>query len=125
MPGPTRDALRAWRKEQAEDRLRLGERYADNGVVFATRTGRLVHASVVERGFDRLCAKAGIGHWQLRELRHTYVSQLSHAGIDIEVISDAVGHKNSTITRTVYARGIADVITQPGDVMDRIYGSGQ
>lgn len=111
MPGPTRDALRAHRKVQAADRLRLGEHYGDSGLVFATAAGHHHWDEMVRQQFNRLCAEAGIGHWQLRELRHTYVSQLSDAGVDVEVISDAVGHKNSTITRNVYLHQLADVIS--------------
>jgi hypothetical protein len=47
---------------------------------------------------------------------------MSHSGVDIEVISDAVGHINSGITRAVYAHAIADKISDAAQVMDRIYG---
>jgi integrase len=124
LAGVTARALRDLRAAQAASRLRLGGDYKDHGLVFCSRTGTPQHAPNVREGFNNLCMKAGIGHWQLRELRHTYVSQLSDSGVSIEVISDAVGHKNSTITREVYRHQIADVISHPGDVMDRIYGSG-
>jgi integrase len=51
-------------------------------------------------------------------LRHTFVSVLSAAGTDIEVISDAVAHINSGVTRTVYAHLIADKIQARDTVMD-------
>ena len=64
------------------------------------------------RYFKVICKRAGIGtHWIPRELRHTFVSVLSDSGVDIEHIADAVGHVNSTITKTVYRHQIADKVT--------------
>ncbi len=35
----------------------------------------------------------------------------SDAGVDIEAIADAAGHKNSQVTRTVYGHQISDKVT--------------
>jgi hypothetical protein len=48
---------------------------------------------------------------------------MSASGVDIEVISDAVGHVNSGITRSVYAHAIADKISAAATVMDTVYGA--
>jgi len=37
---------------------------------------------------------------------------LSDAGVDIDDIADAAGHTNSTVTRTVYRRQLADKLTR-------------
>ncbi|MGB6570565.1 MAG: tyrosine-type recombinase/integrase, partial [Trebonia sp.] len=61
--------------------------------------------------------------WRIpRELRHTFVSVLSDSGVDIEHIADAVGHVNSTITKTVYRHQIADKVTVAATAMDAIFG---
>jgi hypothetical protein len=49
------------------------------------------------------------------------VSVLSASGVDIERISDAVGHINSHITRTVYAHAITDQISDAARVWDQIH----
>lgn len=69
------------------------------------------------------CGRAGIGeHWTPREQRHSFVSVLSDAGVDIEQIADAVGHVNSTITKAVYRHQIADEVTSVATAMDAIFG---
>jgi integrase len=123
MPAPARAALAALRREQAADRLRLGVHYTDSGLVFCDSAGRAVWPQAANDRFKTLCEKAGLGRdWQLRELRHTFVSQMSQAGVDLEVIADHVGHTNSNITRAVYRHQLADVIGTAAQVFDPLYG---
>lgn len=66
----------------------------------------------------RLCRLAGIGEdWQPRETRHTFVSALSDADVDIEKIADAVGHINSNVARAVHRHQISDVVSETATVM--------
>jgi integrase len=124
MPAPARSALAALRRQQAADRLRLGEFYTASGLVFADNAGRAVWPQQAARGFKDLCGKAGLGQdWQLRELRHTFVSQMSQAGVDLEVIADHVGHSNSNVTRGVYRHLLADKLGTAAAVFDNLYGT--
>lgn len=52
--------------------------------------------------------------------RHHDQSALSHGGTDIEVIVDAMGHRNSVVTRTVYRHALADRISAAANVFDEI-----
>jgi integrase len=71
----------------------------------------------------RLSGRAGIGeNWTPREQRHTFVSVLSDSGVDIEKIADAVGHINSTVTKSTYRHQIADKVTAAATVMDTVFG---
>jgi integrase len=123
MPAPVRAALAVLRREQAAGRLRLGEHYSGSGLVLADSAGRPVWPQQAQRGFQKLCKEAGIGRWQLRELRHTFVSQMSAAGVDVEVIADHVGHVNSNITRGVYRHLLADEVGTAAVVFDNLYGA--
>jgi integrase len=124
MPEAAATALRALRAEQAADRLRLGAAYADMDLVLCRADGRPRRRQSVDAGFRRVCKRAGIGAFQPRELRHTHVSVLSDAGVDMEVIADSVGHVNSTVTRTVYRHQIADKVARAAAAMDQIFGAG-
>jgi hypothetical protein len=48
------------------------------------------------------------------------VSVLSASGVGTERISKAVGHVNSTVTRTVYLHRITDKISDAARVWDRL-----
>ena len=51
-----------------------------------------------------------------------HVRASSDSGVDIEKIAEAVGHINSTITKTVYRHQIADKVTVAAIAMDAIFG---
>jgi integrase len=124
MPRLAAAALRELRKDQARWKLKVGAAYdmRDMGLVFTDRAGAPRWPQDVTRYFKVICKRAGIGNWIPRELRHTFVSVLSDSGVDIEHIADAVGHVNSTITKTVYRHQIADKVTVAATAMDAIFG---
>lgn len=122
MPAGVRDALSTLGIEQAADRERLGGHYTDSGLVFADSAGRPCRPNHITRVFRQLCADAGLGEgWQPRELRHTFVSLLSHAGVPVESIADAAGHTNANITRSVYRHQLADQVTVAATAMDAMF----
>lgn len=123
MPAKAAEALRALRADQAAGKLRLGRYYHDLGIVFAGNAGQPQWHQNVRKAFRRVCERAGIGAgWHPHEQRHTFVSVLSDSGVDIEVIADAVGHVNSSVTREVYRHQIADTIAGGAAAMDAIFG---
>jgi integrase len=125
MPAAVAVALAAQKRSQAAERLAAGDAWQDHGLVFAGHDGWIRWPQDVNVALKRLCRLAGIGEdWQPRETRHTFVSALSDADVDIEKIADAVGHINSNVTRTVYRHQIADVVSETAAVMDRLYPAG-
>ena len=63
------------------------------------------------------------GDWTPRELRDSFVSLLSDAGVPIKHISLLVGHTGTTTTETIYRKRIRPVIVQGADAMDRIFAA--
>jgi len=63
--------------------------------------------------------------WTPRELRHSFVSVLSDAGVPLEEISRLVGHAGTTVTELVYRHQLKPVIQTGATVMDRLFGPGK
>ena len=124
MPAAVRDALAALGIAQAADRERLGTHYTRSGLVFCDSAGRPMSRQRVDKGFNAACEAAGIGRWQPREARHTWVSLLSHHGVSIEAIADAAGHRTPVVTRTVYRHVIPGTIATAAEAMDEILARG-
>jgi len=121
LPRDAATVLRALKAQQAKDRLRLGAAYTDSGLVFCGEHGGPRWPQDVRRQFAKLCERAGLGAgWHPHETRHTWVSVLSDAGVDIEDIADAAGHINSAVTRNVYRHQLADKLTKAPAAMDAI-----
>ena len=62
--------------------------------------------------------------WTPRELRHSFVSVLSDAGLPVEEISQLVGHRGTTVTELVYRHQLRPVIQTGATVMDRLFEHG-
>jgi integrase len=126
LPARCVEALRKQRAQQLTDRLRSGDRWQENGLVFATSVGTKMSAGNVRRDFRRALAFVpGIdpAEWTPRELRHSFVSLLSDAGVPLEEISQLVGHSGTTVTELVYRHQLKPVIQTGATVMDRLFGA--
>jgi integrase len=94
--------LRAHRTKQQERRLALGQgRAPDSALVFARWDGKLRSPHLVSQKFTQAMKKLKI-KCQLHGLRHTHVSQLIAAGLDVLTISRRIGHASATTTLKVY-----------------------
>jgi integrase len=123
LPQRCVDVLREHHTRQDQIRQAAGSRWKENGLVFPSRVGTPADASHVRRSFRKVVAAAGRtpGEWTPRELRHSFVSLLSDAGVPIEQISRLVGHSGTTTTETIYRKQIRPVIVHGADAMDRIF----
>jgi len=70
--------------------------HPDTDFFFAGKDGESYHD--VRTSFENACRRAGIKHFHFHDLRHTFVTHVIDAGIDLYVIGKIVGHSNSTMT---------------------------
>lgn len=118
-------ALERRRREQIVERRVAGERWVDQGLVFAFEVGTPLDASHVRRDFRRaLVGARGIdpAEWTPRELRHSFVSLLSDKGVPLEEISRLVGHSSTSVTELVYRKQIRPVVQTGAAAMDDLFG---
>jgi integrase len=59
--------------------------------------------------------------WTPRELRHSFVSVLSDAGVPLEQISQLVGHSGTTVTELVYRHQLRPVVQTGATVMHQLF----
>ncbi|MEJ7799046.1 MAG: site-specific integrase [Ilumatobacter sp.] len=109
LDGGTVAMLRRLRSEQAEEKLRLGPGYADEGYVFCQWDGQPYHPERFSREFDRNREYFNRDHPDdplppitLHGLRHTWATLALRAGIDIKIVSERLNHGSTTITREIY-----------------------
>lgn len=123
LPQRCVSVLRDHRARQEQIRRMAGGKWHDNGLVFPSRVGTPSDPSHVRRSFRRVVLAAGLdpGEWTPRELRHSFVSLLSDAGVPIEQISRLVGHSGTTTTETIYRKQIRPVLVHGADAMDAIF----
>jgi integrase len=100
--------LRKLRREQAEERLRLGlGREADDALIFrridpATLEATPILPNSVTTEWRRLVAALGLPRVSLHALRHTAASQWIAAGVDPVTVSRLLGHHSPGFTLSCY-----------------------
>lgn len=119
------EALAQHRKTQAEDRLRMGDRWADQGLVFPATdehrgkvAGRIWRPSSFSRVFREETRAAGflVG---LHTLRHTHATVLMRAGVDARVIADRLGHSTTKVTQDTYQHVMPDTQQEAVDAYEQ------
>jgi integrase len=122
LPKDCVTALRAHRRWQTQSRMRNAARWPDN-LVFTTQLGTPLDAANVRRAFRQVAVQAGLqaDEWTPRELRHSFVSLLSSAGIPIEDIAHLVGHANIRTTEKVYRKELRPVLRRGAKAMDDLF----
>ena len=74
-----------------------------NDYIFSSADGGFLQHNYVMRRFQRILKRIGIRRIRFYDLRHTSASLLLQAGINLKVISDRLGHQDSSITLRTYA----------------------
>ncbi|MHB1444466.1 MAG: site-specific integrase [Acidimicrobiales bacterium] len=88
-----------------------------------TKTRRRVRTLEMPERVARVTAKAGIGDWQPRELRHCTVSLLSAAGVPLEQVADVTGHSTTRMTGEVYRHSVRPAVETARLTMDRLFAA--
>jgi integrase len=104
MPDIVVEALREHRKAQLELRLALGAgKLTDDTLVFSKLDGSLASPRAFSKEWTDVARSIGLPGIGVHALRHTHVSMLVAAGIDVVEISKRVGHASPAITLKIYA----------------------
>jgi integrase len=113
--------LRAHRVRQQERRLALGlGRATGDDLVFARWDGSMRAPHGVSQKFTQAIKALGID-CSLHSLRHTHVSQLIAAGLDVLTISRRIGHASPAITLNVYGHMFSNTDNRAAEIMEAAF----
>jgi integrase len=113
--------LRAHHARQRELRLRLGMgRAPEDSLVFARWDGKMRAPHWLSQKFAQAMATLGID-CKLHGLRHTHISQLIAAGLDVLTISRRIGHASPAITLNVYGHLFANTDAKAAEIIEAAF----
>lgn len=126
LPALCVDALREHRQRQLAQRIRMGQRWVDNDLVFATRYGTEFEAANLRRAFRTVAAEAGLeaSPWTPRRVAAQFCL-LSSSGVPIEDSAHLVGHASTSVTEKVYRQELRPVLSRGATAMDALFGRRQ
>jgi integrase len=115
--------LRSLRARQDELRLSLGAgRTPDDAPVFARWNGEVRSPSRLSQDFTAAMNTLQI-NCTLHGLRHTHVSQLIAAGLDVLTISRRIGHASPAITLNVYSHMFSNTDVRAAEIMEATFAN--
>jgi integrase len=116
--------LRAHRKAQQEQRMKLGlGQLPDDALVFANPEGAPRSPNAMSKEWVRTAAQLKLPAVTFHAFRHTHASQLIAAGMDVLTISRRLGHGSPTITLGVYGHLFSNTDDEAARIMDRAFGA--
>jgi integrase len=116
MPTDVLTALRAFKVRQAEERLALGRRYPDSGLVAVNDDGSPIRPETYSSDFARHAKGAGVPVIRLHDVRHTAATMLLDGGTTPSATAKWLGH-DPAITLRVYGHVYDDALAAAGDAL--------
>jgi integrase len=110
-------ALREHRTRQVEQRLAVGPRWQDSGLVFTWPDGRAIHPQRFSNWFEQHTRAAGLPRIRLHDVRHSYATAALAAGVPAKVVSERLGHATIAITLDVYSHVIPGMDAQAANAV--------
>ncbi len=119
----TVNALKAHRKRQLEERMRLSGLYEDHGLIFATGIGTPVNPeNLVKRSFKPLLKRAALPEIRFHDLRHTCATLLLGRGVHPKIVQELLGHATIAMTLDTYSHYIPSMGDQASGAMGDALG---
>ena len=116
------DTLREHKVRQLEERLLVGSRWQDWGLVFSTSVGTPLENSNTLKAFKALLRRAGLPDMRFHDLRHSAASLLLAQGLSPRVIMEVLGHSQIGLTMNTYAHVLPALQREAAEAMDKLLG---
>lgn len=124
LPASLVTELRQHRKEQQEERLKIGAgKLPDDALVFSNYDGTPRSPNAVTKEWASAVARLKLPRVSLHALRHTHASQLIASGMDVLTISRRLGHGSPTITLGVYGHLFSNTDDRAAQVMEAAFAN--
>ena len=103
------ETLKNLRRQRQEEAMRKGKNEISEWI-FPTEDGGFMDKTAIDnmraRIFKKTIRRAGLRHFRIHDLRHTFASQLLCNGANILYVSQQLGHSSPVITMKIYAKWI-------------------
>ncbi|BDB41975.1 hypothetical protein Mkiyose1088_41430 [Mycobacterium kiyosense] len=116
MPGDVLAALRTLKAAQASERLRIGKRWPDTGLVAVSADGSPVRPETYSKMFRSHCEVAAVPTIRLHDARHTAATMLLDGGTTVAATAKWLGH-DPAMTLRVYGHVYDDALASAGDAL--------
>lgn len=120
LPEVLRVALGRQATRQAEQRVQAGDRWVEQDLLITSSVGGPLDPSAVRRQYESALSRAGLRYIRLHDLRHTAATLALQAGEPIDLVSQALGHSDVRMTKSIYAPNVPNYNARFGLALDAL-----
>lgn len=130
IPTSVIELIRAYRKEQLQYRLSIGDQWEGDNHIFIQWNGRQMYPSTPYNVFKDIIHRYNAsvppgGHnlpdIPLHGLRHTSATLLISQNIDVRTVSGRLGHAQTSTTMNIYSHSLQKMDEKAADTMDGLF----
>ncbi len=127
LPAPfVMDVLKHHKAVQAAQKLAAGSLWDEGdfpGLVFTHPNGYHYIQPTIWKEFQKILKKAGLDHYRVHDLRHTFAVNSIKAGDDIKTIQENMGHFSAAFTLDRYGHVVDEMRKASSDRMQKLIES--
>jgi integrase len=109
--------LKAYRREQRKQRLRLGDKWIDNDYIFKAWNGAPIRPDSLSAWFRKFVKGQDLPDVSIHSLRHTNATLMIMGGVPVRTVADRLGHAKASTTHDIYAHAIKSVDEKAAEVL--------
>ena len=127
VPAPfVMNVLKHRKAVQASQRLAAGPLWDEGdfpGLVFCHPNGYHYIQPTIWKEFQKVLKKAGLSHYRVHDLRHTFAVNSLKAGDDIKTLQENMGHYSAAFTLDKYGHVVDEMRKASSDRMQKLIDS--
>ncbi|WP_137686224.1 site-specific integrase [Thermosporothrix hazakensis] len=113
--------LQEHRVKQLEQRLKQGDKWKDQDLVFPNLQGGYYSSRYLLKVFQKILQDAKLPHMHFHDLRHSAATLLLSMGVNMKVIQALLGHSNVSITLGLYSHLLPSMQIEVTEKWDTIF----
>lgn len=102
-------------------RVKMGNMYHDNKLVFSNIYGGYLDSSNVRKRLKKLLKRIGLQDRAFHDLRHTYATRLFELGEEPKTVQKLLGHSSVSITLDTYTHVLDSLKKKAVSKLDSLY----
>lgn len=127
LPAPfVMDVLRHHKAVQAAQKLAAGPLWDEGdfpNLVFCHKNGYHYIQPTIWKEFQKILKKAGLQHYRVHDLRHTFAVNSIKAGDDIKTLQENMGHYSAAFTLDKYGHVVDEMRKASSERMQKLIDS--
>ena len=120
LSNKTIEILKAYQKEQLENKLKLGSKWENSKRIFTTIVGGDMHPDTPSQILEKIIKKYNLKRISFHGLRHTSISLQISSGIQAQIISKRAGHSSISTTHSIYSHFFDNEFKEVASAMNNI-----